>query len=98
MCAGGIAIATHPPCPLAKRRQSLIVLRQADITVFSISAWLFPPTEKLILPVESEIAMAIHGSSACASGVAANAMPIAIAATAGFFMALPALVRCVAPK
>jgi hypothetical protein len=93
-----MAIATHPPCPLAKRRQSLIVLRQADITVFSISDWLFPPTLKLIFPVESEIAMAIHGSSACASGVAANAMPIAIAAAAGVFMALPALFRCAAPQ
>ncbi|OBI19391.1 hypothetical protein A5712_19360 [Mycobacterium sp. E2327] len=64
VCAGGMAIATHPPCPLANRRQSLIVLRHADITVFSASDWLLPPVVNLIFPVESEIAMAIHGSSA----------------------------------
>jgi hypothetical protein len=39
--------------------------------------------------VESDIAIAIQLSSACAVGVAANATPIAVAATASIFIGIP---------
>src|SRR5580693_10211778 len=85
----------HPPGPpLARTRQSL--LPHAAIACCSALAWLAAPSVILICPVESDIAIAIQLLSACATGVAANATPIAIAAAASFFIGFPTLflLRC----
>src|ERR1700743_348042 len=51
----------------------------------------------LICPVESDIAIAIQPPSACASGIAADATRIVIAATAGFFIGFQPCFLCNEP-
>jgi hypothetical protein len=92
-----MASATHPPSPLARRRQSLIVLRHVSIACFSAACWLDPVYTTWTWPVESDIASAIQSPSAFAGGAAANAAPIAIASAACLFMGSPPLFSCPAP-
>jgi hypothetical protein len=75
-------------------RQSLIRLRHASITTFSAASLVAAPLVEIeMCPVESDIAIEIQSPSACASGVATNATPIAIATTAVFFMGFPTLLH-----
>jgi hypothetical protein len=84
----------HPPSPLASRRQSLIVARHAFMAACSAAFWLADPVLAIEMrPVESDITIAIQSLSACATGDAANAAPIAIVRVASFFMGTSTLLR-----